>query len=72
MQKRSSDHLNQQGSLCTHCMLHTLNHVRCRLTTIPFFRVCTKHLNKDDKKKIHKNEYLNDRRRIAISHSARW
>jgi hypothetical protein len=41
-------------------MQYTLGHVRFRLTPIPFFRVCIKHLSKDDGEKICKNNYVND------------
>ena len=60
MQKRNWDHISQQGDVHTQCMQYTLCHVRCRLTPIPFFRVCIKHLSKDDGEKICKNNYVND------------
>jgi hypothetical protein len=34
--------------------------VQCKLTPILFFRVCIKHLSKDDGEKICKNNYVND------------
>jgi len=65
MQKRSLEQYSQQGrpGIVEHCMQYTRSHVRCKCATIPLFRVCMKHLNKDDEEKICKNEYLDDNTR---------
>ena len=61
MQKRNLEFLAQHGMINVNiCTQYTRKHIQCKCAVIPLFRVCTKHLYKDDAENICKNEYVVD------------
>jgi hypothetical protein len=67
MQKRNFELFMHAGRVVSNesCRQFTRKHVRCKCTVIPLFRVCLKHLQKDDAENTCKNEYVDDDVRTA-------